>query len=425
MFSLKEHVLNPHLRLFTIPLHETQAVSVLFLVGVGSRNENDAQAGISHLLEHMVFKGTRKYPSTKILSEKLDGVGAEFNAFTGEEFTGFWVRAAAEHAPLAIDVVSELVWRASLGKKELTHEQHVVLEEIKMYHDMPQSHVQELNQQILFGKSTLARPIIGTPESVSAITIQDLLEWYKRWYQSKNIVIVVAGNPLQYDWSALVKERFPAEQAHEVDSYPYGTFSTAGPHVLGEVRSTDQAHLVLSFKTCSYHDQHKYPLWVLSNLLGQMMSSRLFLEVREKRGLAYYVGAGTQEFSDTGYLQIRAGVNPAKAEEALRVIARELTKLKTTGVGAPELTRAKENLKGETTLKLEDSMAIARFVGQQALLLGTVRMPEQIFEDIEAVRSTHLKEVANAFFTNDNLHLSYVGPLSKEEKLTKAALLPN
>ena len=423
MFSITERILAPHLRLFTIPLHETQAVSVLFLVGVGSRNEQDPQAGISHLLEHMVFKGTRKYPSTKILSEKLDGVGAEFNAFTGEEFTGFWVRAAAEHAPLAIDVVSELVWRAALKKKELTREQHVVLEEIKMYHDMPQAHVQELNQKILFGQSTLARPIIGTPASVSGITIEDLKEWYERWYQSKNIVIVVAGNPLQYDWSALVTERFPAQAAREVDPYLYGAFPTAGPHILGETRSTDQAHLVLSFKTCSYHDQHKYPLWVLSNLLGEMMSSRLFLEVREKRGLAYYVGAGTQEFSDTGYLSVRAGVNPAKAEEALAVIARELVKLKTTAVRAPELTRAKENLKGETTLKLEDSMAIARFVGQQALLLGTVRMPNKIFEDIEAVRSTHLQEIANSFFTNDNLHLSYVGPLSKEEKIIKAAML--
>lgn len=424
MFSVQQQTLPNKLRLYTTELVDTQAVSVLFLVGVGSRNEEDEQSGVSHLLEHMVFKGTEKYPTTKILSQKLDAVGAEFNAFTSEEFTGFWVRAAAEHAPLAIDIITDLVFRPRLNAGELKKEQGVVLEEIKMYRDMPQSHVGELNQQILFRPSTLGRPIIGTAESVSALTAEALGTWQARWYQPRNIVAVVAGNPLQYDWSALIEERVKNYTPREVDSYLYGEFSPSGPHVLGEERSTDQAHLMLGFRTVSYHDQRKFTAWTLSNLLGQMMSSRLFLEVRERRGLAYYIGSSPQEFSDTGMLQVRAGVDPKKAVAALKVIARELTKLTKEPPAAGELNRAKENLKGEMILHLEDSMAIARFVGQQALLLGTVRTPQEIFADIEAVSATHIKTQASQFFTRKNLHFSFVGPLKSQSQLLAAIAIP-
>lgn len=420
MYDIDLTKLPNDLRVYTVPMRDTQAMSCIALCGVGSRNEENLEGGISHLLEHMVFKGTKRYPTTKVISEKLDGVGAEYNAFTSEEATGYWVHAAAAHAPLAVDILSELVLNPKLSGTELAREKNVVLEEIKMYHDMPQSHVQDLNQALIFSPSTLGRPVIGTPESVQAATAEALKGWHARWYQPRDMVLVLAGNPLQYDWLTMIEKRFRALKPRDVDPYPYGEFAHAGPQISGQERATDQAHLVLSFRTLSYHDQRKYILWTLANLLGGMMSSRLFLEVREKRGLAYYVNAGTQEFSDTGALTIRAGVDPKNAIDTLQIIRKELSKLMRTPPPVGELQRAKENLKGELVLRLEDSMAIARFVAQQALQLGTVRTPSEITEDIDSVTGAEVRDAAAEFFAPENSYVSYVGPLKSEAALLKA-----
>lgn len=416
MISYQAHTLKNGFRVITAPMHDTKAVSVLFLVGVGSRYETPGQSGLSHFLEHLVFKGTKKRPSNLHIASELDSVGAQYNAYTSEEYTGFFVRASADHFLLALDILADMLWQSTFPIAELEREKGVIVEEINMYRDDPMRHIGDLIKSTVFPGHPLGLQITGTKETVTAMTREHFLDYRRRWYTAKNTILTIAGNPLRNDWLSAI--------AKLIDNVPDGSPAAyqpfqphqAGPRVQLEHRSTDQAHFVLALPKFKRTDPRWPAVKVMTNLLGGMMSSRLFTEVREKRGLAYYVNAGVDDFRDTGAIYIRAGVDIKKIDEALKVSLGELARLKTESVPEQELHKTQENLKGNIYLSLEDSLSVAEFLADQALLWGSIDQPEQIVEDVIKVTAHDIMKVANELLVTEKLNLAVVGPYKEEER---------
>lgn len=416
MLHLQTHTLKNGLRIITAPMHDTNAVSVLFLVGVGSRFEKSDQLGLSHFLEHMVFKGTKKRPSNLHIATELDSVGAQYNAYTSEEYTGFFVRASADHFLLALDVLADMLWQSTFPIAELEREKGVIVEEINMYRDDPMRHVGDLIKSAVFPDHPLGLQITGTKETVTAMTREHFLDYRRKWYTAKNIILTIAGNPLENDWLPAIAKLI--DQVSDSPPAAYQPFqpNQLAPRVQLEHRSTDQAHFVLALPKFKRTDQRWPIVKVMTNLLGGMMSSRLFTEVREKRGLAYYVSAGADDFYDTGAIYVRAGVDTQKIDEALKVSLGELARLKTEPVSEKELDKTKENLKGNIYLSLEDSLSVAEFLADQWLLWGSIDQPEQIVEDIMKVTRDDIMKVAKELFVTEKLNLAVVGPYREKDR---------
>lgn len=406
------------LRIITAPKHDTNAVAVLILVKVGSRYETEVQAGLSHFLEHMFFKGTKKRPSYLHVSKELDGLGANFNAFTSEEYTGFYVQTSGDHFDQALDVLADMLLNGTLPEAEVIKERGVITEELNMYLDMPQSHVADLAKRTLFGQNPLGRPIIGYRETIAATTRDELSNYKETFYRPGAMLVAVAGAGKPNDWRAKVAGYFGKLAMADRPGYERFIGSSAAAVVIGN-KKTDQAHFVLGLPSLQRSDPRRYTLRVLNNALGGMMSSRLFTEIREKRGLAYYVGSGSDEYEETGAFFIRAGVPTAKVEEAIKVAADELIKIKTTKLGAEELSRAKENIKGRTYLELEDSFAVASFLAEQELFLNTIEQPEQLIAKVEAVTASDIIELARELVKPELLRLAVVGPYEDKTKFEK------
>lgn len=419
MIHYQKTKLSNGLTILTAPMHETKAVAVLILVGVGSRYEQDEEAGMSHFLEHMFFKGTKKRPSYLDVSKELDGLGAHFNAYTSEENTGFFVQTSADHFAQAIDILADMLCNGSLPKKEVVKERGVITEELNMYLDIPQSYVGELAKQTLFGKNELGRPIVGRRETIASTTREKLLHYKRSHYQPSAMVVAMAGAGNPQDWLAAIERYFGNLKNQDRPTYqvfePYQT----QPQVTLGSRKTDQAHFVIALPSIARGDTRRYTVRVANNLLGGMMSSRLFDEIREKRGLAYYVNSGIDEFHETGAFFVRAGVPTAKVEEAIQVVLTELKKLKTKPVTADELKRAKENLKGRLYLELEDSFAVASFLADQQLFLQTIEQPEEIVKKVENVTTADIIELAQAILIESHLNLSVVGPYEDKTRFEK------
>ena len=329
MINYKLSTLSNGLRVITAPMQNTKAVTLLILVGIGSRYETDKQAGISHFLEHMFFKGTRNRPTYKEISQELDYLGGDFNAYTGEEYTGYYVQAAADKFPKALDILSDMFFNSIFPREEIEKEKGVICEEINMYEDQPQSKVAEEAQKLVFAGSPLARPIIGSKGTVKSVTQKDLINYHQIMYSPDNTIVVVAGASEQFNWQKEIANKFQnwktknalPREAHK------GLVIPNKNKIKVIHRKTDQAHFVLAFPTFKITDLRRPQLQVMTNLLGGMMSSRLFEEVREKRGLAYYVGAGTDDHHNAGALFIRAGVMLEKTKEAIKVVQNELKKI--------------------------------------------------------------------------------------------------
>jgi len=417
MIDYQKTVLPNGLRILTAPLHETKAMTLLFLVGPGSRYERDEENGISHFLEHILFKGTKKYPSPILLAETLDGIGAEFNAYTSEEYTGFYVTAEARQFPLALEILHDMFFHPIFKHEDVEREKGVILEERNMYLDMPQRHVWDVTRQLLYGDTPLGRNIVGKPETVKAFTKETFLGYQSDFYTPDNIIVSVAGNPEELQWLPALSDAFESKHGKQAREFLPASDTQTAPQVLVEHRETDQTHMVVSLRTFPQNDDRRFTLGLLSTILGGTMSSRLFNEIREKRGLAYYVRSSADAYHDAGMFGIATGANNAQAKEALTVILDEVKKLKDKPVLVEELKRAKENFRGRLALALEDSHSVSGYLAEQELYYGGVLQPEEAFEKVSKVTVKDIQALANDLFVREHLNTALIGPFKDADIL--------
>ncbi len=398
------------LRVLSVPMRDRHSSAVAIWVRTGSRFETKKISGVSHFLEHMLFKGTRKR-TTRQIKEEIEGVGGALNAFTGEESTCYFAKLLKEHYPRALDVLSDMVLNAVLSPAELAKERTVIIEEIKMYRDLPSHHVHDLMGELLWPDQPLGRAISGTPESVSAISRADMAAYMKRYYQGGNILVSFSGDIPHEEALGAVRKIFAKHPAG-----PAGTFSRArsrqsSPRTFYLEKKTEQTHFVIGVHGFSRFHPDRYKLGILNIILGANMSSRLFEEVREKRGLAYEIRSGISFYHDTGSVTISAGVEAAKAHKAVLVILRELSKLRARFVSEGELRRAKDYFMSQLAMGLEDTLDHLLWAGERILDGGDLPDMAKIRRSIEAVTRQDVQAMAVKLFRTSDLNLSLIGPL--------------
>jgi len=407
------------LRIITVPQRNTQSLTVLVLVGTGSKYEEKEENGISHFLEHMYFKGTKKRPTSKIIAETLDKVGGIYNAFTSEEYTGYFAKVAVPHFDLALDWVSDIFLNSTLPEKEIEKEKGVVIEEIKMRYDHPMEYVQVLWPRLLYGDQPAGWDVAGTEETVSKITRKKLLGYREKQYVAKNTIVALAGNFEEKAAVEKIKKYFSKIKKGEPRKKQKVIEKQREPEVLLHFRETDQTHLCLGVRTFNLFHPKRYAQDLLAVILGGMMSSRLFEKIRTKLGLAYYIVTETEMNPDTGFLVTRAGLDNKRVEKGILAILEEYKKISKEKVPLSELKKAKDYLKGKTTLLLESSDAKAFFYASQEVLEKKILTPKQIFEKIDRVSQNDLLSLAREIFRPEKLNLALIGPFKEKEKMKK------
>ena len=414
-FMFYKTKLKNNLRLIASPIPKTKTVTLLVMVGAGSKYEKKATSGLSHFLEHMFFKGTEKRPSTLAISTALDEVGGEYNAFTSKEYTGFYVKVASPHAERAFDVISDILQNSNFESEEIKREKKVIIEEIKMYQDTPMHYVAELFEQLLYRSQPAGRMVIGTKKTVSSFKRKDFLNYLQKMYKASNMVVCVAGDISLSRAKKLTEKYFTRLFRGKAKLKPKVKEKQIKPQLLVHYKKTDQTHLCLGARAYNISHPDRYVLTLLGIILGGSMSSRLFISVRAKLGLAYYIKASPEFYTDSGYLVIQAGVDNKRVKKALEVILEELGRIKKEGVERKELLKAKKFIKGTTSINLETSDAQAIWLTKQEILTKKLRTLKQIFADIDKVNSRDIRRVAGNIFTNKKLNLALIGPHKNRE----------
>ncbi len=412
------------LRLITAPMKDTNTVTVIVAVAAGSKYETKNVNGLSHFLEHMFFKGTKKRPKTKDIAESLDAVGGEFNAYTSQESTAYYAKVDKEHLSLAVDVVSDIFLNSKIDAKEIEKERGVILQEINMYEDTPMLAVGEEFENLLYGDQPAGWKVIGTKENIAAVGRKDFVNYMKNFYTAQNTVVSVVGNFGEKGEGGVIREIdkiFSKMRKGNVNKKQKTAEKQTKPRIKIRHKKTDQAHLVLGFRGYNMFHKDRFALTLLANILGGTMSSRLFLSVRERLGLAYYVNASDDESSDCGYFSVRAGVDTdkTKIEKTVKTIISEIRKAKTRGVSEKELKKAKDNLRGKMALSLESSDEVAAFLAGQELSRREIKRPEEILAEIDKVKKNDILRVARDIFRNENLNLAIIGPIEDKKYLER------
>jgi len=414
-------VLPNGLRLITIPMPSFESATAMVMVGAGSRYETPKNIGISHFLEHMAFKGTIKRPSAMDIAGLIDGVGGEFNAFTSKEITGFYVKAAASNVDLCLDVLSDMLQHSKFDQTEIDKEKGVILEEKNLYEDTPSRHIGDLYEILLYGDTPLGREIVGTKEVINSINRQDFLNYLQSLYSASNLTVVVAGGIQTAEMEKKIEEYFGKMTSFDTIGYYKQVENQIKPALFVQKKTTEQVHIGLGFRTVSIDNEEKHALSVLSAILGGGMSSRLFSEVREKRGLAYYVRTGSEHYLDVGNLVSTAGLDPKRVEEGIEVIVSEYAKISgsKSGITTAELNKAKEYLKGHFVLELEDSRSVAGFFAQAEILERQIETPEEIIAKIDKITIDDVQAVAQKYFKEEQLNLAIIGNFDDRQRFEK------
>lgn len=404
-----------HLRLLTIPMSGTHALTALALFPVGSRYEKLNQNGLSHFIEHMMFKGTERRPTTLDLSRELDAVGAEYNAYTSRDHTGYYIKIDAEKAELAMDMLSDMLWHSKFEEKEIKKEKGVIAEEINMYQDNPTMYIEQLLEETIFPHHPLGRDVAGKTKIINQVSRGDLADFYSRFYQPSQAILVLAGQ-INAKTKRLASKYFCQRslKSSRTSFLPFRFPSATRSKIKVKFKETDQAHLALGFPAFSYDDPRSIPLTLLNLVVGATMSSRLFIEVREKRGLCYMIQSGINHYQETGNFVIQAGLDKTRAREAWQVILAELEKIKKDGVKSEELQRAKDNLAGRLVLACENSNFQAEWYGRQALLMKKIETPEQKLKKMSAVKKEEIQKIAREIFQIPKIALAVIGPYKDE-----------
>ncbi len=403
-----QHFKN-NLRYITIPVQGTKTATILVIVGTGSKYENRENNGISHFLEHMFFKGTIKRPNTLALSSELDSMGAEFNAFTSKEYTGYWIKADAEKISQAAEIVSDMFLNSKLDSAEIEREKGVIIEELNMYRDNPMHYIEDLFEELLYGDTPAGWDTIGTKENILKFKRDDFVNYLKSQYGSGNSIICMAGK-VNKGIEKILNKHFSKINKSDFKDKEKVIESQKVPASKVYYKKTDQAHLSLGVRAFGVGHKDEHIARFISILLGGSMSSRLFIELRERKGLAYYVKTGAEFYTDSGYLTTQAGVPIDKAKESVGIILKEYKKLKTDLVPAKELKKIKDLFKGRLALQLEVSDDVATWYARQIVLRNKILTPEQYIKKMQSVTSAQIKKVAEEIFVNEKLNFAIIGP---------------
>ena len=398
-----------------------QSVSLGIWINTGGRYETAAQKGISHFLEHLLFKGSKKY-SCRMIKESVEGVGGSLNGFTSEELTCYLVKIPNRYSALALDILSDMVANPCLKQEDIIKEKTVILEELKMYRDLPQSYVYELLDELLWPNQVLGSAIIGTVESVTNINRQSLKSYQAGFYTPANIVISAAG---KVNHDLLVKKTsafFSSQKADKLNTFVPVQENQIHPQLKIFDKATEQTHMALGFHALKRDHPLRHAGAILHIILGANMSSRLFNQVREKRGLAYEIGTALKRYADTGAFVVHAGIDNLKVDDALSLIFKELSKTKKSFVLDGEFKRAKEFYLGQLALALEDTMEDMLWMGENVACLDEVYTLQQIIKDVNKVSLEDVRQVARLVFRNQAINLALIGPLEKSEKNIYAKL---
>ncbi len=411
------HTLPNGLRIILAPMPSNETATVIVMTGTGSRYEDKHENGLAHFLEHMFFKGTKKRPSAKAISEELDGVGAVYNAFTAKERTAYFAKVSKQYLDTTLDVISDIFLNSKLPEKEITKERGAIIQEIDMYEDMPMRTVDNVFEELLYGKEhPLGRTILGPKENISSFTRKDFAAYLKRNYTPLNTVVCVAGSFDEKRVLAKIEKEFGGLAHGNPPNFITFVSDQSKPRVAIKEKKTDQTHFIVGVPAYPYLHKDEYALAVLSTILGTGMSSRLFLEVREKRGLAYSVHAWIERYPDTGYLAVQAGVEHGKLEKTLKTILSEFKKIKEKKVSAAELAKAKQYIKGTMTLALETSDEIANHAATSMINLARIRPLEEMLHGVDAVSSADIERIARDLLITSRLNLAIIGPHLDKEK---------
>lgn len=411
----KKVVLDNGVRIILVNMPMMESISIGILIGAGGRYEDNKQAGISHYLEHMVFKGTKKR-SAQELKEAIEGRGGLLNGFTGEEFTCYLAKVLSKDAVVALDVLVDMVLEPKLATKDFLKERLVILEEIKMYMDMPNHYVQELLAALLWPGHPLGMPLVGTFETVSSLGQKDLFAYKNRFYNAKNIVVSIAGKLPAFDLIKVIQNRFGESSAKPKQAFKPFTVGQKEPASNLFFKETEQTHLAMGLHSYSRFSENKYKLDLLHIILGGNMSSRLFQRVREETGLAYEISSSVKYYRDTGALVISAGIDNKKVSRATQLIIKELKRLKSGGVSKEELKRAKEFYKGQVLMVFEETMSHMLWLGEKFICGEMVYTAKDVLRRVDKVTIEDVKMVAQDVLKASNLNLAVIGPLSNKDK---------
>lgn len=412
-------VLHNGLRVITIPMKDNPTVTVLFLVEAGSKYEDKKLNGISHFLEHMCFKGTNKRPKAIDISKELDAIGSQYNAFTAQEYTGYYAKSDARHFSQVFDIVSDIYLNSSFPEKEIEKEKGVIIEEINMYEDMPHRHVQDLILELLYDGQPAGWNIAGEKANILKMKRDDFVNYKSEHYLPEATVLVVAGQITEEQVLKQVNEVFKDVPRGKKAQKLKVKESQKKPEILLKYKKTDQTHFVIGFRSYDLLNKNNAILSVLGGILGGGMSSRLFQKLREEMGVGYYVRAYNDAFTDHGFFQVSAGVDNKRIEEVLQAILLQCSELKTVKVSDDELNKVKECLIGNMKLSLESSDDIANFYGAQELLKKKMETSDERAEEIRSVTAAEVQKLANEIFQNEKLNLAMIGPFRDKAKFAK------
>ncbi len=412
--------LDNGLRVITVPMKDNPTVTVLVLVATGSKYETKKENGISHFLEHMCFKGTEKRPTAHDISAELDALGSQYNAFTSQEYTGYYAKSEARHFAQIFDVVSDVYLHSTFPEKEIEKEKGVIVEEINMYEDLPHRHVHDLFMSLLYGDQPAGWNIAGTRENVRAFTRENFVRYHDSHYVPEATVVIVAGQVVEEAVLTEVERVFGHKKRGSKGKKEKVIEQQTTPQLLLEFKQTDQTHIVLGVRTFDIYDKQNPVLTVLAALLGGGMSSRLFIKLREEMGAAYYVRSDNDAYTDHGVFTISAGVTNGRVTEVMEGILAECAKLRDEPVSAKELSKVKEYLSGTMKLELESSDAWASYYGGQAVLDRDMQSVEEIEREIRKVTAEEVQTMAQRIFQNQNLNGALIGPFKSEKQFLDA-----
>jgi predicted Zn-dependent peptidase len=423
MIQFEKHTLPNGARVILTHIPHLESVTTTITFGVGSRYETKPINGISHFLEHMMFKGTVNRPTTLEISKELDSVGAEYNAFTSKEMTSYYIKLASKHIDTALDMLQDVLKNSIFKAEEVIRERGVITEELNMYEDNPQVLAEELLESHVYGNTPMGWNIGGDKKTVGAVTRAKIVRYFNTYYQPNNMIISVVGNFDRKKTLERIKKDFSDLKRKAVPSYKKVTKTKKGPDVSLRYKKTEQAHLALGLKGFTYGHKDLTALRLLSIILGGNMSSRLFINIRERLGLCYYIRSGMNKYHDVGLFMIQAGLDTKRIHKAVESIVGELNILRTEGISKDELHKAKEFMKGKLALSFEESEQITSFLLTQEFYESSIKTPEERAKEIDKVTKEDVERVIARVITEDTLSLAIVGPYKNKQRFKKALKL--